>query len=344
MITGISVSTGERATRLDIGRLKDAAHNQWPAILRAAGIGPAHLTGRHGPCPVCGGRDRFRFTDREGRGCFVCNAHRPEGGDGFHLLADWLQSDFMGAARFVADWLGGTGVEAVVPDAAELARRKALEEAEQQRQWARARDANLALWRAAAPLHHGCAGGRYLAGRGLTLDHYPATLRLHTAVPYWHEGRQLGVYPALLAAVQSPAGAAVALHKTCLTPDGNKADVPSVKKWSSPAGSTRGAAVRLITPDHRLCLAEGLETALAVHCANGMPVWSGLSAHGMAHAWIPPEVTEVFVFADHDPAGEQAAETLAGRMATEGREVRVLTPDTPGADWLDVFTGGAHGQ
>ncbi|WP_284443672.1 primase-helicase zinc-binding domain-containing protein, partial [Escherichia coli] len=47
------------------------ALGHWPRILPALGI--QVLKNRHQPCPVCGGSDRFRFYDREGRGPWYCN-------------------------------------------------------------------------------------------------------------------------------------------------------------------------------------------------------------------------------------------------------------------------------
>lgn len=64
-----------------------AAIGRWPQILPALGVPPDYLTNRHGPCPGCGGRDRFRFDDREGRGGFVCGGGGDSlTGDGFDLL------------------------------------------------------------------------------------------------------------------------------------------------------------------------------------------------------------------------------------------------------------------
>lgn len=60
---------------------------RWSSILPALGVSKDYLTGRHGPCPRCGGKDRFRFTDYGGRGSWVCNqCCEPPGGDGFDLL------------------------------------------------------------------------------------------------------------------------------------------------------------------------------------------------------------------------------------------------------------------
>ncbi|HIH3683773.1 TPA: primase-helicase zinc-binding domain-containing protein, partial [Escherichia coli] len=42
------------------------------------------LKNRHQPCPVCGGSDRFRFDDREGRGTWYCN--QCGAGDGLKLV------------------------------------------------------------------------------------------------------------------------------------------------------------------------------------------------------------------------------------------------------------------
>lgn len=63
------------------------ARGHWSEILPALGIGAEYLSNRHGPCPGCGGKDRFRFDDKDGRGTFVCGGGGdPLTGDGFDLL------------------------------------------------------------------------------------------------------------------------------------------------------------------------------------------------------------------------------------------------------------------
>lgn len=44
---------------------------RWRAILPRLGLDQSFLTGRHCPCPICGGKDRFRFDDQEGRGTWI---------------------------------------------------------------------------------------------------------------------------------------------------------------------------------------------------------------------------------------------------------------------------------
>ena len=37
------------------------------------GVAPTYLRNRHGPCPICGGKDRFRYDDKNGDGTYFCN-------------------------------------------------------------------------------------------------------------------------------------------------------------------------------------------------------------------------------------------------------------------------------
>lgn len=62
-------------SRYEIHDIKAAAAGQWPAILNSvAGISDDYLnTRRHGPCPKCGGNDRWRFTNHQDQGGAICN-------------------------------------------------------------------------------------------------------------------------------------------------------------------------------------------------------------------------------------------------------------------------------
>ncbi|MBP9527438.1 MAG: hypothetical protein KBE71_03640, partial [Laribacter sp.] len=57
----------QNGLRLESATVMAAARHQWPAVLTRLGIADRHLRRQHGPCPGCGGRDRFRFDDRDGR-------------------------------------------------------------------------------------------------------------------------------------------------------------------------------------------------------------------------------------------------------------------------------------
>ena len=82
----------------------DLALHRWPGILGHFSIDQSFLVNRHGPCPVCGGRDRFRFDDKEGRGTWFCS--HCGSGDGFKLLELLKGWSFREAAKEIEAVVG----------------------------------------------------------------------------------------------------------------------------------------------------------------------------------------------------------------------------------------------
>jgi len=60
-----------------INNTADRARGRWREILPQLGIDTRFLRNQHGPCPICGGKDRFRFDDRDGSGSYYCNQCGP---------------------------------------------------------------------------------------------------------------------------------------------------------------------------------------------------------------------------------------------------------------------------
>ena len=89
--------------------IKTAACGNWQHIHAALGI-PAHLinTRKHQPCPACGGKDRYRYTDFQGNGGFICSQCTPQGGSGFDLLMLVFGLNFNESVKEVATVLGMT--------------------------------------------------------------------------------------------------------------------------------------------------------------------------------------------------------------------------------------------
>jgi hypothetical protein len=83
--------------------LRDLARDRWHAILPQLGIRAEFLTGKHGPCPMCGGKDRWRFSNRNGEGGFICT--HCGGGDGIRLVMLFRNVDFRGVVAVDGDKL-----------------------------------------------------------------------------------------------------------------------------------------------------------------------------------------------------------------------------------------------
>lgn len=86
-----------------IREVTHAATDRWPAVLAGLHIDVPDSPRRHGPCPACGGSDRFRFDDG-GRGSFICN--QCGAGDGLDLIRKVNNCDTTEAARLAASVLG----------------------------------------------------------------------------------------------------------------------------------------------------------------------------------------------------------------------------------------------
>jgi hypothetical protein len=236
--------------------------------------------------------------------------------------------------------------ERPLSDADRNRHRQLMEQAKRERQqeqiaqWASNRHYLIRLWDSAKPLTVSCPAGVYLERRGLVVPNTDS-LRFMPKLEYWDNGL-MGVFPSMLAAVTDSEGALVNVHRTYLTPDGNKASVPTVKKLCKSAGPMAGASIKIgqpaARPDGRfgLGVAEGIETAIAATILGGVPVWPCVSAHGLASFELPPSVHYLYVFADNDQSqtGQKAAEELGNRAACMGLSVRILTPATVG-DWND---------
>lgn len=182
----------------------------------------------------------------------------------------------------------------------------------------------------------------YLDSRGLAeLEHMPSVLRFHNETGVRLDGDTVSYVPAMLARVDSAAGALVTVHRTFLNGDGTGMGVKRLMPCIRP-GASKGAAVRLQPCEgNTLGIAEGIETALACHLLHGIPVWSAISAGGLKSFVPPAHVTNLVIFADNDvnQVGQTAADELATRMKRRGIKTFIETPDEPG-DWLDVYNGG----
>lgn len=296
--------------------VRDIAQGRWRSILIALGLDERALSGKHGPCPLCGGKDRFRFDDKDGRGTYYCSGCGA--GDGVQLAMDLTGRSFRDMAAEIERIAGSVQRTQAKAERSDADKVNALRR----------------VFRESRPIQRGDEAARYLLGRGLALPDLPESIRTHPGLQYQDGGTVAGTFPAMLATVTGPTGKAVSIHRTYLQ-DGRKAPVPAAKKLMQGL-PLAGAAIRLTPVSRSLGIAEGVETALAASELFEVPVWSCISASGIESFEPPQGVEHVIIFADHDAnfAGQAAAYRAAHRLALKGYEVEVCIPPTVG-DWLD---------
>jgi len=308
-------------------KISEQANSHWIEILASFGVGESYLTGKHGPCPFngCGGRDRFRFDDKQGHGTYFCT--HCGSGNGFEFLKNYIGCEFPEAAQRVEEFLNGP----------RMRQRVKVKKPEELNRNLKAGRFIESILRSCQKIKSGDPVCEYLKGRGLKL--FPGSLLY--APKLWDRDTNKS-FCGMVAKIQSPFGEVIALHRTFLQ-DNKKADIPSPKKKTTGIIKTTGAAIRLYPAIDKLAIAEGIETALAVsqYFAPGIPVWAVMDAEGMRSFSIPEGIKTIGIFADHDKnsVGQSAAYDLSARLVrdrvVEKGSATVYVPKIPGHDFLD---------
>lgn len=301
--------------------ISQRVRGRWEQVLLGLGVPKHHLSPRHTSCPVCGGKDRYRWSNHQGDGGFHCSG--PCGpGSAFDVLMRATGCDFNEARRRIAEYL------AQHPKLLPAPASKSAYDPER----------NLSLFRSASPLNGQCPASLWLANRGLDLRSYPSSLRYHPRVPYRHDDGSKTEHPAMLALFSGPGTDERTVHLTYLDAYGQKAKVPHVRRMM-PGSIPPGGAVRLAVAGEVLGVAEGIETALAASILHNVPVWATLSTTHLGKFKPPLSVKRVIIFADADNnyAGHYAGYGLAYRLTqVDGVTCDVRLPPL-GMDWNDVL-------
>jgi len=320
---------------------------QWDALVLQY-LPERFLTGKPGPCPMCGGNDRFTYDSKSGRGDWVCRQcanGNPMAGDAILLICRYTGMSFLELARVVE----GEPAPAIVRPAHPPMRRRGMSDAAKARRIER-------VWSSASPLVPGDAAMRYFAARvpGLVAPR-PSALRL-AMMDYRHEHAVQGRYPTIVAQFTRPDGRMATVHRTALDPakpakalivtaDG---EILPAKRNDVTALPLPGGAVRLMPPrDGVLGVAEGLETAYAAHMLFGVPTWCCLNRVLLSRFVVPQGlgIHTLHVFADFDEIdpktrkspGMADALALAKRARREGLTVHVHRPLVRGTDFCDQW-------
>lgn len=296
--------------------LKAKATGKWFGIYEYFNIVVG--TGKHMPCPICGGTDRFR-VEKDGSGyyCNQCGA-----GDGISLVMKHIGINLTQAIQRINEILGGN----VKMD--EKHNKNGEMTIEQKKAMLNK------LWTSSKELLGGDHACKYLHSRGLVLQ--PNNVRF---CPECWESEKKETYPAMVAKIVDKNSKPLAIHRTYLDPFvAKQADIKSSKKMTPAIDSLVGSAVRLFPPENKtLIVCEGIETGIACHQLFDGGVYSCMSSTILEGFEPPASVKKIIICADNDAnfTGQTSAFRLAKRLYKDGFVVEVRIPERVGADFAD---------
>lgn len=294
--------------KMNVTETVKQACGHWPRILPALGV--KVIKNRHQACPVCGGSDRFRFDDKEGRGTWFCN--QCGAGDGLKLVEKVFGVSASEAAGKVSALTGS-----LPPVAPELI---ATAEAET--------DANrkAAAAMAAKMMEKTCTatGNAYLTRKG-----FPGHECVMLTTTHKTGGVTFGAGDVVVP-LHDDTGTLVNLQ--LINADGLKRTLKG--------GAVKGACHIIEGQKQagkRLWIAEGYATALTVHHLTGETVMVALSSvnllslASLARQKYP--ACQIVLAADRDLSGDGQTKAAAAARVSEGI---VALPPVFG-DWNDAF-------
>lgn len=285
------------------------ACGHWPRILPALGV--TVIKNRHQACPVCGGSDRFRFDDKEGRGTWFCN--QCGAGDSLKLVEKVFGVTPSEAAGKVNAVTGN--LPPVAPEVTAAA------EAETEADRKAAAALAVKLMEKARP----ATGNAYLTRKGFPGRECLTLTTLHKTGGVTYRAGDV-VVP-----LYDDSGALVNVQ--LINADGLKRTLKG--------GQVKGACHILDGKKEagkRLWIAEGYATALTVHHLTGETVMVALSSvnllslASLARHKYP--ACRIVLAADRDLSGDGQTKASAAAEACEGV---VALPPVFG-DWNDAYT------
>ncbi|HCE8952729.1 TPA: toprim domain-containing protein [Raoultella ornithinolytica] len=294
--------------KMNVTETVKQACGHWPRILPALGV--KVIKNRHQSCPVCGGSDRFRFDDKEGRGTWFCN--QCGAGDGLKLVEKVFgvtPSEAAGKVNAVTGNLPPVAPEVIAASEAEtVADRKA------------AAALAVRLMEKTRP----DTGNTYLTRKGFhALECLTLTATHKTGGVTFRAGD-------VVVPLYDDTGALVNLQ--LINADGLKRTLKG--------GQVKGACHIIEGKKQagkRLWIAEGYATALTVHHLTGETVMVALSSvnllslASLARHKYP--AGQIVLAADRDLNGDGQSKAAAAADACEGI---VALPPVFG-DWNDAF-------
>jgi putative DNA primase/helicase len=304
------------------------AHRRWAKDILPKFVDRKFLTNRHGPCPLCGGKDRYRFDDKWGEGNYYCAQCGP--GTGFIMLRKlkgWHDAKIFSEV----DAIIGMGDVAPQP----MSSKPKIDPAAREH------------WTKSLIDHatHPDIVERYLRHRGLTVSS-PVLLGAKDIKFKNADGTLWKYSDAVIAPIHAADGKLESAQRIytdeLLLKGGRKQTMPPIR-------TINGGAVRLFPdPAWEMGIAEGIENALAAFELFGIPTWAALNEGNLQLFRPPADICALHIYGDNDLnfVGQRAAYLLANKLheihnakGTHTLAIEVHIPPVAGTDWLDVLTG-----
>ncbi|HID3749345.1 TPA: primase-helicase zinc-binding domain-containing protein [Citrobacter freundii] len=294
--------------KMNVTETVKQACGHWPRILPALGV--KVIKNRHQACPVCGGSDRFRFDDKEGRGTWYCN--QCGAGDGLKLV-----EKVFGVTPSVAAGKVNAVTGNLPPVAPEVI---AAAEAETDADRKAAAALAVRLMEKIRP----ATGNAYLTRKG-----FPAQECLTLTVMHKTGGVTFRTGDVVVP-LYDDTGALVNLQ--LINADGLKRTLKG--------GQVKGACHIIEGKKQagkRLWIAEGYATALTVHHLTGETVMVALSSVNLLSlaslARQKSPACQIVLAADRDLNGDGQSKAAAAADACEG----IVALPLVFGDWNDAF-------
>jgi putative DNA primase/helicase len=245
----------------ELGDVKEAARGKWVDIFSRFNITITKIDS-HGPCPSCGGEDRFRFDDKYENGDWLCNVcTESKNRDGFDLIGKVTNLPFSQVIEEVASIVGLQATSTITDSMRKqwAEERKIRERINQERELKKQQQVAL-------------------RAQGLYRNPYPGE-----SSPYF-ERKRVPVLPGVK--IDYHGNALIPAYDIdgfmwnlqTIYPDGGKY---FVSDQDDPSGNKKGGrtggcfflagTIELIDPII-ICIAEGYATGASIHMATGYPV------------------------------------------------------------------------
>lgn len=325
---------------LNAKTIKDQAYRHWGDILYRLGVDSCYLVkGVHTACPICGGKDRYRFDDKTPNLTYYCNhcGH----GSGLDMLMKLEGIGLHEALTKVDDVLSGThssvdtiaSIKTSLTEPVSKAKKKILE--------------GLIKFTSRTPTQAGIEywdsrGIKGMGGRRIENVQYGA-IAYGVYGTIKDEGRYVktdAVVGLLSRWGEDPIGAV----QIYLEPEKIAPYIPNDKEYISKpliknanlAGS--GVWFAGTAKSKILHVAEGLENAMSIaSMLNTRHVVATVTAPLMRSLFIPDHVTTVHIWRDDDKAGIDASKKLKERYPAKKTRIKNPNKSRNSKDWNDLL-------